>query len=207
MGDETSATPHEALEQEIRAHADNGRWDRAATCALQGYGGEVLGFLRAVIPDPSDADETFSSLCEKVWTGLPGFRFESSFRTWLYGIARNLSREQRRARQRQQRRFANLDSNSAAAQIAAKVRSTTAVHLRSQTKSRLQMIRDALPAEDRMLLVLRLDRDMAWTDIARVLAEESLDDEQARRASARLRKRFERVKAKVAEQLRADGQV
>ena len=198
-------SPYEALEREIRAHADGERWEQAATCALQGYGSEILGFLRAVVSDPNDADETFSSLCERVWSGLPGFRFESTFRTWLYGIARNLAREQRRARQRQQRRFANLDSNSAAAQIAARVRSTTAIHLRSQTKSRLQLIRDGLPPEDRMLLVLRLDRDMPWTDIARVLAEEPLDDDEARRASARLRKRFERVKAKVAEQLRADG--
>lgn len=200
----SDASPYAPLEREIRAHADAERWDEAATAALQGYGAEILGFLRAVVSDPNEADETFSSLCERVWSGLPGFRFESTFRTWLYGIARNLSREQRRARQRQQRRFANLDSNSAAAQLAAQVRSTTAIHLRSQTKSRLHLIRDGLPPEDRMLLVLRLDRDMAWTDIARVLAEDALDDEEAKRASARLRKRFERVKAKVAEQLRAD---
>lgn len=57
------------------------------------------------------------------------------------------------------------------------------------------------PPEDRMLLVLRLDREMSWTEVARVLTDDAADADVSREA-ARLRKRFERVKAKLAEQLR-----
>ncbi|MEM7160203.1 MAG: sigma-70 family RNA polymerase sigma factor [Myxococcota bacterium] len=201
----TSSPPdsREELERQIRVHVDARRWDQAATCALRGYGGELLGFLHAVIGDPSEADEVFSAVCEAVWASLPKFRFESSFRTWLYGVTRNLAREHWRDRRRQRRHFAPLDGDSAAAKVAAAIRSTTAIHLRSQTKTRLQRIRDSLPPEDRMLLVLRLDRSMAWRDIARVLSED--EDLDLTRAAAHLRKRFERVKAKVAEQLRADA--
>jgi len=207
------ASPANELEAEIRAHADQQGWDAAATAALRGYGAELLGFLRAVIPNAAEADEAFSALCESVWSALPEFRFESSCRTWLYGVARNVARDQRRARYRRERRFPGLDT-SAAAQVAARVRSTTAVHLKQGTKRRLHAIRDALPAEDRMLLVLRIDRAMAWSEIARVLAagaEDEQDDSHSvvsdvelARESARLRKRFERVKAQLAEQLRAD---
>ncbi|MEM6995561.1 MAG: sigma-70 family RNA polymerase sigma factor, partial [Myxococcota bacterium] len=193
---------HARLEQEIRGHAEASQWDEAATCALQGYGAEVLGFLHAVVPGAADADEAFSSLCEVVWARLPDFRFESSFRTWIYAVARNLAREQRRARQWRQRRFADLDGTSAAAKLAARVRSTTAIHLRSQTKTRLQQIRDALPADERALLVLRLDREMPWADIARVLAPGDIAEHDLPRESARLRKHFERVKTKLAGQLR-----
>ena len=202
----TTAPPtdsREELEREIRVHVDARRWDEAATRALRGYGGELLGFLHAVIGDPGEADEVFSAVCEAVWSGLPRFRFESSFRTWLYGVARNLAREHWRDRRRRRQHFAGLDDDSAAGKVAAAIRSTTAIHLRSQTKTRLQRIRDSLPPEDRMLLVLRLDRSMPWRDIARVLRAE--DDVDLTRASAHLRKRFERVKAKVAEQLRADA--
>ena len=198
-----SVLPREQLEQQIRAHANEQRWGDAATCALQGYGAEVLGFLYAIVPNPSDADDLFSALCERVWLKFSDFRFESSCRTWLYGIARNLAHEQRRARERREQRFAELEGNSAAAAVAAQVRSSTAVHLRSQTKSRLHEIRDALPPDDRMLLVLRLDRKLAWKDIARVLSEPGAEDETLARESSRLRKRFERVKATVAQQLRA----
>ncbi len=197
---------HARLEQEIRSHAEAARWEDAATCALRGYGAEVLGFLHAVVPAPADADEAFSSLCEVVWVRLPEFRFESMFRTWLYGVARNLAREQRRERQRQHRRFADAAGTSAVAKIAAHVRSTTAIHLRSQTKNRLQQIRDALPADERMMLVLRLDREMAWADIARIVADGDLAERDVPRESARLRKHFERVKAKVAGQLRSSPQ-
>lgn len=203
MGTDPPASPRPDVEQQIRRHADARRWEEAATCALQGYGGEVLGFLHAVVGDPTDADEVFSSVCETVWSGLPGFRFESTFRTWLYAVARNTARERWRTQQRRAKRFAALDGNSAAAKIAAEVRSTTAIHLRSQTKTRLQAIRDSLPPDDRMLLVLRLDREMSWADIVQVLGEDELDAGDAKRAASRLRKRFERVKAKVAEQLRA----
>lgn len=194
------------LEEEIRGHAEAAQWDDAATCALQGYGAEVLGFLHAVIPGRADADEVFSSLCEVVWVRLPDFRFDSTFRTWMYGVARNLAREQRRERQRRHRRFADFDGTSAVAQIAARVRSTTAIHLRSQTKTRLQQIRDALPGEERILLVLRLDRAMAWADIARILADGDLAERDVPRESARLRKHFERVKAKLAGQLRISAE-
>lgn len=197
----SSPASRDQLESEIREHAEAERWQEAATCALQGYGAEILGFVHGVVANPADADEVFSSLCEIVWTRLSDFRFESAFRTWLYSIARNIVRDRGRARQRQRRRFADLDG-SPVSQIAARVRSTTAIHLRSQTKSRLHEIRDALPSDDRVLLVLRLDREMAWTDIARVLADGPLEDHEAARESARLRKRFARVKSKVAEQLR-----
>ena len=191
------------MEAEIRRLAEAERWEEAATCALKGYGAELLGFLHAVVEDPGGADEVFSLACEKAWTGLPGFRFESTFRTWLYGVARNLAFDRFRAQQRHLARFEGLEDNSRAGRIAAHVRSTTAVHLRTETKSQLQRIRDGLPPEDRMLLVLRLDREMAWTEVARVLGDDAASAEEVAREASRLRKRYERVKAKLAEQLRA----
>lgn len=190
------------LEAKIRRLADSEQWEDAASCGLKGYGAELLGFLHAVVEDSAGADEVFSLACEKAWTGLPNFRFESTFRTWLYGVARNVAHDRWRAQRRHRKRFEGLDDNSRAGQLAAQVRSTTAIHLRTQTKTELQRIRDALPPEDRMLLVLRLDREMSWTEIARVLDGEGSTAADVAREAARLRKRYERVKAKLTEQLR-----
>ncbi len=190
------------LEAEIRCLAEGARYEEAATRALKGYGAELLGFLHAVLEDPGAADEVFSVTCEKAWKGLRTFRFESTFRTWVYGVARNVARDRWRAQRRRRQRFDGLEENSHAGRIAAQVRSTTAVHLRTQTKTELRRLRDALPPDDRMLLVLRIDRDMSWTEIANVLATEASTPDDIRRESARLRKRYERVKAKLTEQLR-----
>jgi RNA polymerase sigma-70 factor (ECF subfamily) len=60
-------------------------------------------------------------------------------------------------------------------------------------------IRRELAEDDQTLLVLRVDRDLAWRDIAIVmLGEEAGSDELTRKAAA-LRKQFERIK----DQLRA----
>ena len=64
---------------------------------------------------------------------------------------------------------------------------------------------EALDPDDRLLLILRLDREMSWNDIADVYADEREgDDGDRRRTAAKLRKRFERIKARVAELMRAD---
>lgn len=191
------------LEAAIREHAAAGRFQSAATLGLEGYGPEVFGYLRAVTPDPDDADEHFSVTSEQVWRGLPNFRFQSTFRTWFYAIARNIVSDHRRAAVRRRQRFADGARSSAVEAVAARIRSTTAIHLRTQTKTKLSEIRDTLDPDDRTLLVLRLDRGMSWNEIATVLAEESNEGEDAARASARIRKRFERIKARVAAELRA----
>ena len=55
----------------------------------------LRNFIRRRVADPRDAEDilqdVFSALCERVWRKLPEFRWQSSFRTWAYAIARNLA--------------------------------------------------------------------------------------------------------------------
>ena len=76
-----------------------------------------------------------------------------------------------------------------------KTRSTLAANRRST----LTKLRDELPIEDRMLLILRVDRKLAWDEIALAFAEDSdaFSDEDRKREAARLRKRFQLVKQRL----------
>lgn len=172
----------------------------AMTEALEGYGPELLGYLYAMAPSATEADELYSSLCERLWSNLPKFRWESSFRTWSYKIARNLLRDRRRALRGPEGRVVGLADASEIARIAERVRSTTAAHLKTTSKNRLAQVRDSLEPDDRTLLILRVDRRLPWRDIAAVLHD---TDEPAElsRAAARLRKRFERLKERLREEL------
>jgi RNA polymerase sigma-70 factor, ECF subfamily len=103
---------------------------------------------------------------------------------------------------------APLPEGSRIEEIAAAVRSETATHLRTETKSRIARLRESLSEQDRMLLTLRVDRQLEWNELARVLhdgGEAELEGEALRRASARLRKRFQDVKEKLAELARREG--
>lgn len=189
------------LELTIREHAGANDLESAATAAIEGYGPELLGYLHAMAPTPTEADELFSELCERVWRGLPKFRWDSSFRTWAYTIARNLLRDRHRARSGPEGKLVGLGDASEVSKVAQQVRSTTAMYLKTEAKTRLQQIRDALDPDDRTLLILRVDRRLAWRDIAKIMAEGSEDAGDVAKLTARLRKRFERIKERLRDEL------
>ena len=196
------------LESDVRALCDARDWDAACPAILRGYGPEVFGFLVAVHHDEAAANDAFSDLAEAIWRSLPSFAWQSTVRTWTYAIARNVSRTRKRDAARLDRR-APRAGDSALDGVAAKVRTETLAILRTETKTRLQALRDALPQADRMLLVLRIDRGLSWNDLAHVLREgedeAELDDAALAREAARLRKRFQLVKDKLREMAKKEG--
>jgi RNA polymerase sigma-70 factor (ECF subfamily) len=129
-------------------------------------------------------------------------------RTWAYAIARNVSRTRRRDAARRERRGPRA-GDSALEGVAQAVRTETMAFLRTEKRTRLQALRDTLPEEDRMLLVLRVDRQLAWNDLARVLHEGDgdapLDDAAVTKEAARLRKRFQLVKDRLRELAKKEG--
>lgn len=188
-------------ESDIRGAWDEGAFDRAATVALERYGRELLGFMHAMARPPLDADELFSETCERLWKKLPEFRWESSIRTWAYVIARNLLRSGIRTA-RGPRGRVNAILSSEISDVVAQVRSSTPAHIRTRAKDRLREIREALDPDDQTLLILRVDRNMSWKEIAQVVAEEGDDRSTTQRAAA-LRKRFERLKERLRREMQA----
>jgi RNA polymerase sigma-70 factor (ECF subfamily) len=79
--------------------------------------------------------------------------------------------------------------------MAAVVRTVTRDIQRTEVKDEFCILRDELYPEEHEILLLRLDRGMAWKDIARILGG---DDDLGARAAA-LRKRFERAQAAAQE--------
>jgi RNA polymerase sigma-70 factor (ECF subfamily) len=191
----------ETLEQTLLAFYAQGRLQEVATAAIQGYGPEILGFLAATLRNEDDARDVFSQFCEDLWTGLPRFRWASSFRTWAYVVARNAAWSFRADAHNRRRRA--LSDFPELMEIEQAVRTTTLTYLRSEVKDRVARLRDRLDPEDQMMLILRIDRGMSFNDVALVMlggtAEKEPTREELARKSAMLRKRFERIK----EQLRA----
>ena len=62
-------------------------------------------------------------------------------------------------------------------------------------KNKWRALRETLDPDDRVLLVLRVDRDLQWNEVARVmLGDEAPSDGDLAREAARLRKRFQLLK-------------
>jgi RNA polymerase sigma-70 factor (ECF subfamily) len=196
------------FEEQVRALCARGDHAGAATAIVRDYGPEILGFLMATHRDPVEANDTFAEVAEGVWRGLPGFAWESSARTWTYAIARNVTRLRQRSAVRRGRRVVNA-SDAFFQGVVDKIRTETTPFLRTAKKTRLQALRDALPEEDRMLLVLRVDRGLPWNDVARIVTydeDAAVPDEATLvQEAARLRKRFQLVKDRLRDLAKREG--
>jgi RNA polymerase sigma-70 factor (ECF subfamily) len=193
------------LERQVRRRCEAGDVEGAATETVRGYGPEVYSLLCALHRDENAASDVFSVFSENLWRGLPAFAWQCTLRTWAYTIARNASRRYLRG-VRRDRQSVPLSDTSAIERVAAQVRTQTRSWIRTETKDRFARLRESLPPEEQMLLVLRVDRELEWNELARVLSDdEAPDDATLKREAARLRKRFQLVKEKLVEMARREG--
>lgn len=182
------------VEAQITRQLEAGDAQSAATVALEAYGPEILGFIAGMERDPSAQREVFSMFCEDLWRGLAKFEGRSRFRTWSYAVARNAVLRFKRDRNRAQQRSAEFNE-SRLSKVADRVRESTAPYMRTDVKDKFRALRERLEADDQMLLILRVDRKLAWNQVAEVMAEAEAAPETLKTRAAALRKRFERVKA------------
>lgn len=182
------------VDAELRRLLRADRFMEATTLVLRSLGPEILGFLSGVLGNV-DGDEVFAAFSESLWRSLPSYRSQCGIRTWAYMLARQqIARHRKGARgHRAQVRISEL------ADVLQDVRRTYTT--RHATLTRL---RNELSIEDRELLILRIDRELSFDEIALLFVEDpSTADEQAlRREAARLRKRFQLIKDQLMARVR-----
>jgi RNA polymerase sigma-70 factor (ECF subfamily) len=191
-------------EQELRCAWEVGDYRTVTTLALERYGPEIIGVLRARLGSEPNAAEVFSLFAEDLWRGLSGFQWRSTLRAWAYRIARNATVRWATAIARKPERNVPMEQADIL-ELAERVRSSTLVHFRTEVKSEVRRLRHELPEPDQMLLILRVDKGLEWEEVAAALADEELAADDLRREAARLRKRFQLVTEKLRALARARG--
>lgn len=186
----------EAVGDRVRACLARGDQDAATTAALEALGPAVFGYLSAILEE-DEAHDAYSFFEEDVWRGIATWRGEGSFRAWAYRVAWNAAR--RVLRDTYRRRRERLRS-SAASRLPAPLPSSSRLG-RSARLEALRELRATLSPEEQSLLVLHVDRELDWAEVATVLGD-------GRRVSeAALRKRFQRLKDRLAATARRKGLV
>lgn len=192
-----SSTPvADDRDRELRVMLADGEVDRATERAIRLYGPELVGWLRSIIPSEADAQDAFSRMSEELWRSLQRFDGRCSIRTWCYMLARHAAARVR-SRPRNEREVLVSSVPSVLGAI---------THVWNTTKQGAlhnadvyAAIRAELDEEDQTLLVLRVDKNLSWREIAQVLCGEDAADDDVQRKSATLRKQFERVKDRLRE--------
>jgi len=170
-----------------------GEYCGAATEVIRGYGPRALGYLHRLLGNETDAADAFSLFAEQVWRGMPNFEGRSSVKTWAFKAAWSAAMK---VREDAWRRLREGLPSSAASHLAQEVRSNTAIRFET-LRQELEVLRAELTAEDQTLLTLRLDQELTWEEVAEVLSTEGHPVD-----AATLRKRYERIKARLSAILR-----
>jgi RNA polymerase sigma-70 factor (ECF subfamily) len=179
----------EDVESRVTALLSAGDYRSAATEVIRGYGPRALGYLHRLLGNDTDASDAFSMFAEQVWRGMVNFEGRSSVKTWAFKAAWSAAMK---VRDDAWRRLREGLPSSAASHLADEVRTNTAVKLET-LRQELEVLRAELNAEDQTLLALRLDQELTWDEVAEVLSTEGRTVD-----AATLRKRYERIKGRLA---------
>ena len=194
----SSALPRAAdpRDAELRALIARGELERATEEALREYGPDLIGWLCSTLPTTADAQDAFSRMSEELWKSLRRFDGRCAVRTWCYMLARHAAA---RVRGRTGKRREVLVSQIPSLQQAVTRIWNTSQRDAKRARDVYAEIRPLLDDDDQTLLILRVDRNLAWRDIAQVLLGEHATPADLTRKSATLRKHFERVKVRLRE--------
>jgi RNA polymerase sigma-70 factor (ECF subfamily) len=195
------------LERRVESLLAAGDLSAAVSAMVEAHGASVYGYLRTLL-DEDEAGDVYSQWAEDVLRGLPGFRFECTLRSWAFKLAWHAAARHRRDPYRARRE--RLPS-SAASRLPAPAAPSSM--LPGGRRDRLRRLRESLPPEDQTLLFLRIDRELEWEEIADVLAgggdgEGGGDGPAAAgepASAVALRKRYERLKDRLARLAREEG--
>jgi RNA polymerase sigma-70 factor (ECF subfamily) len=142
----TAAGDQEAFAQLVRRHQAN-----------------VFSLAYRFSRDRQDAEELTQEIFFKVWRHARSFRGESRFSTWLYRLAVNACLNHR------QRKKARPDPLPLAGEHAAEAAPGGEDLVAGEREARLKKALDALPARQRMALILASFEDRSYEEIAEAL--------------------------------------
>ena len=128
----------------------------------------VFTMVLRMLQDYDDAGEVTQEAFLAAWQGLPSFRGEARFATWLYRIAYHCCLRQLERRKRER----NLQAVIEAEQILEGMRKEKQVEDFLEQRDRQVMVREQmeqLPSQYRMVLILRHLQEMTYEEMADIL--------------------------------------
>jgi RNA polymerase sigma factor (sigma-70 family) len=122
-------------------------------------------FLLRQLRDPALADELFQDVWQRVIAARAGWRPDAAFRTWLFRIAHNRLGDHWRAAKH--RPASPQDGEARAARLPDP---DTPEHALSEfeQRRRLQRAIEALPEEQRTVVLLRLEQELSLEEIGEI---------------------------------------
>jgi len=154
-------------EEEALVRAAQGGHTRAFERLIAAHIPQVRRFARAFAHTDAEADDLAQEALVKVYRSIGGFRFQSSFTTWLFAVVRNTFLDIRKSRA-QQERAAEEPLGPRHLAGGASEPTAEAALLAEERRARLWAAVERVPAEFRVVLVLFDIEGLSYEEIGAV---------------------------------------
>lgn len=137
---------------------------------VRAYEKRTYAWALALCGDPQDAAEAVQEAFFSAWRGLPDFRGEASFSSWLYRLTRNASLDLLR-REKRHRAAAgpSLDDEDLFMELPDRSAGPQELLERQELREAVRRGLETLTPEYREVLVLREMHQLSYDEIARTL--------------------------------------
>ena len=136
---------------------------------VQRHQRRVFNMVLRMLQDYEEASEINQKAFFAAWQGLPSFRGEARFATWLYRIAYNCALKQLERRKRERSLQAAMEAEQILEEVNKQKQAEDILELRArQAIVREQM--EKLPARYRSVLILRHLQEMTYEEMADILS-------------------------------------
>ena len=134
------------------------------------YEKRVLALTTRMCKNPADAEEAAQEAFLSAWQGLPFFRGDASFSTWLYRLASNACVDLlRREGRRQSAAGPSLNDEEVQLEVPDTAPSPQEQAERSELRQQIEAGLQALTPDHRQVLLLREMHQLSYDEIAQAL--------------------------------------
>lgn len=129
------------------------------------YKEKIYWIVRRMIPDHDDADDITQSVFIKAYQSLRSFKGDSSFYTWIYRIAINLSLNE--IRRKKIHKIFSIDD--AIHQISSTDDQPIETMMKEERTRLIKSAIDQLPEKQKKVFLLRYYEELPYDEIAKIL--------------------------------------
>jgi RNA polymerase sigma-70 factor, ECF subfamily len=140
----------------------------AFACLVQRHQRRVFTMVLRMLQDYEEASEITQEAFLATWLGLPSFRGEARFATWLYRIAYNCCLRQLERRKRERTLQAVMQAEIFLERMNEEKQAEDSIELRYQQAIVREQL-EKLPTRYRIVLILRHFQEMTYEEMADIL--------------------------------------